>query len=228
MGSIKSLIFNSLAFLGVILLIAVGISFTSLPFKAYHFLSAPHFPIDSNPDYLLILGGAGMPSADGLQRTHFGAEIAHVYETSQVIIAHTAHRTKLDSLKQLRLMAKELVIKGVDTNRIQFESNGTNTHTQAVNVFNQIGDKSVLVITSPEHMLRAILTLKKCGFSSVGGVPTFESPIDPNSLKRRNKDTVELPDNLALRYNMWNYLIYEIKVAREFVAIAYYWLMGWV
>ena len=169
-----------------------------------------------------------MPSADGLRRTHFGSEVAGIFLSANVIIAHTANHYKKDSLKKLKLMARELVLRGVDTNRIYFEFDGTNTFTQANNVVNQIGDKSVLVVTSPQHMLRAILTLKKSDFTDVGGLPTFESPIDPKSLVRKNINNIDVPENLALRYNMWSYLICEIKVAREFTALLNNRLMGWI
>ena len=92
----------------------------------------------------------------------------------------------------------------------------------------KLGDKSVLVVTSPQHMLREILTLKKSDFTDVGGLPTFESPIDPKSLVRKNINNIDVPENLALRYNMWSYLICEIKVAREFTALLNNRLMGWI
>ena len=34
--------------------------------------------------------------------------------------------------------------------------------------------------------------------------------------------------NVALRYNMWSYMQYEIIVLREYTAIAYYWVKGWI
>ena len=63
----------------------------------------------------------------------------------------------------------------------------------------KLGDKSVLVVTSPQHMLREILTLKKSDFTDVGGLPTFESPIDPKSLVRKNINNIDVPEDLALR-----------------------------
>ena len=168
-----------------------------------------------------------MPSADGLQRTHFAAAIAKIYPEANIIIAHTGNFQKKDSIKQLRLMAHELVIKEVDTTRIGFEFMGTNTYTQAKNVFLKTKDAPLLVVTSPEHMLRAILTLRKAGFSNVGGVPTFETPINEESLRKRVLSD-DISENVALRYNIWSYMIYEIKVLREYTAISYYWLMEWI
>jgi uncharacterized SAM-binding protein YcdF (DUF218 family) len=88
-------------------------------------------------------------------------------------------------------------------------------------------DAPLLVVTSPEHMLRAILTLRKAGFSNVGGVPTFETPINEESLRKRVLSD-DISENVALRYNIWSYMIYEIKVLREYTAISYYWLMEWI
>ena len=34
--------------------------------------------------------------------------------------------------------------------------------------------------------------------------------------------------SLNIRYNMWSYLKYEITVMREWCAIAYYWIRGWI
>lgn len=216
-----------LSILGVLTVLFIGLSFTHIPYKAYHHLSAPHFALNQPPSYILILGDAGMPSADGLQRTHFAAAIAKIYPEANIIIAHTENFQKKDSIKQLRLMAHELVIKEVDTTRIGFEFMGTNTYTQAKNVFLKTKDAPLLVVTSPEHMLRAILTLRKAGFSNVGGVPTFETPINEESLRKRVLSD-DISENVALRHNIWSYMIYEIKVLREYTAISYYWLMEWI
>jgi uncharacterized SAM-binding protein YcdF (DUF218 family) len=128
-------------------------------------------------------------------------------------------------------MVSELMLKGVDSSRISYESIGFNTHSQAENLaktFASERDKSLLLVTSPEHMCRAILTFEKVGFSSVGGLPTFEEPIDEKRLKSSKKLGTKQVQNLALRYNVWSYLIYEIKVLREFAALSYYWLLGWI
>lgn len=212
----------------MILLIALLLSFTSLPFRAYHALSAPNQVLETSPEAILIFGGAGMPSADGLQRTHFAAALASEYLSVPVIIAHTENKNDSNRLWQLKLMAHELVLKGVDTNRIIFEPKGTNTVTQCKLVFAQTSDIPIVAVTSPEHMLRAILTLKKAGFTQVGGVATFEQPINEESLKKSADPNLIVHESLAIRYNMWNYLIYEIKVVRELVALSYYWLMGWI
>lgn len=216
---------------GVVAILMLILSFTSLPYKAYYALAAVHEALDESPDFIVILGGNGMPSGDGLQRTHFGAAVAAFYPEAKIIIALPSEKNEKDSLIQLRLMASELVLKGVDTLRIQFETQGHNTYSQSQNIWKKMAlkqDVPILIVTSPEHMWRAIHTFRKSGFKRVGGFPTFEDTIDENSLRRKKKDRQTPAENLDLRYNVWSYLHYEIQVLREYVAISYYKLNGWI
>ncbi|MCF8388398.1 MAG: hypothetical protein K9G47_10990, partial [Bacteroidales bacterium] len=89
----------------------------------------------------------------------------------------------------------------------------------------------LMIITSPEHMYRSVLTFRKMGFKEVGGVPSFEDALDEELLfdkEERKKKIKSLDRNVSLRYNMWNYLKYEISIIRESIAIAYYWVRGWI
>ena len=90
-----------------------------------------------------------------------------------------------------------------------------------------------IIITSPEHMRRAIFVFKKVGFTSIGGISSFESNSTINlSFKAKNlggkKYIPDVGSFISLRYNMWNYLIYEINCIREFFALIYYKLQGWI
>mgnify|MGYP006090763245 FL=1 len=62
----------------------------------------------------------------------------------------------------------------------------------------------------------------------VGGSPSFEKPSDEERLKDKTDKEDTKVRNLALRYNMWSYMQYEIIVLREYTAIAYYWMKGWI
>jgi len=84
---------------------------------------------------------------------------------------------------------------------------------------------AVLIITTPEHMYRSIKTFKNVGFTKVGGLPTFEKPIDEEKLKETG-ETERI--HLSFRYNMWSYLNYEFLVLKEYCAIIYYKLKGWI
>ena len=122
--------------------------------------------------------------------------------------------------------------KGVDSSRISFEPLGVNTRTQAVNIVSMLQldnqQLSVLVVTTPEHMYRAVHTLIKAGCDNVAGLPTLEKPVEEAKLigSRNIKDTPE--PSLSFRYNMWSYLNYELLVLREYVAISYYKYKGWL
>ncbi len=188
----------------------------------------PDSEINGSPDLIVIPGGAGMPSPDGLIRTYYGAGAANQYPRAKIIIAHPYNRGS-DSLQQLELMANELILKGVDSLRIKFEPIGFNTWSQAVNVGKMFGAQkskiSLLIVTSPEHVYRAVKTYEKVGFLNVSARAAFEKPIDEDKLKNEE----EMKDvNLAARYNMWSYLNYELLVLREYTAIAYYKLRGWI
>ena len=206
------------------------LSLTDVPFYAYHWLGVSNSKLSGKPDTIVILGGSGMPSPDGLIRTYYGAEAAKQFSDAKIIIALPFNEH--DSLRQLQLMAHELIVKGIDSMRIKFEPFGFNTHSQAVNIANMFGsDKSavsLLLITGPEHMYRAVRTFRKAGFVNTAGVATFENPVDEEMAKDKDKAKDTRIKSLALRYNMWSYLNYELLVMREYVAICYYKVKGWI
>jgi len=93
--------------------------------------------------------------------------------------------------------------------------------------------KSLLIVTSPEHLRRAVLTFKKAGFLKVDGVPAFEEAIesDLSFTGRRLGGRRWVPDignNITLRYQFWTQLHYEVLILREVFALGYYKLQGWI
>ncbi len=215
------LIFGFFSFLIFIL------SFTDVPYYAYHKLGTGHPVLSEKPNIIVVLGGSGMPSPSGLIRTYYASEAAKEYENAEIIIALPYNEA--DSLRQLDMMANELIIKGVDSSRIKYEPVGFNTRSQAVNIESMFKNNkeqlALLIITSPEHMYRSIKTFKNVGFIKVGGMPAFEKLTDENKLK--NPEETERI-SLSYRYNMWSYLNYELLVLREYCAILYYKLKGWI
>ena len=215
-------------FLGIFAFILIVLSFTDLPYYAYHNLGMVDTKLTTKPDLIVILGGGGMPSQDGLIRTYYASEVAIKYNSAQIIIALPYTKQK-DNLSQLHLMANELIIRGIDSLRITYEPLGHNTWSQAVNIAQKYADKkaqiSLIVVTTPEHMYRSIKTFKKAGFKNIGGLPTFEKPSDSDKLKSKLKSKEA---SLSFRYNMWSYLNYELLVLREYCAIGYYKLKGWI
>lgn len=216
-----------LLFLGFTFLTAWILSFTDVPYYAYHSLGTSFEKLKKEPNLIVVMGGSGMPSPDGFMRCYYASKAAQKFPFSQIIIALPYNNA--DSLKQLNLMRKEIILHGVDSTRISFEPFGFNTHSQAQNIAKHFESEkntfSVLIVTSPEHMYRAVKCFRAVGFKNVGGEPAFEIPSDEEKIIDPKNSRTE---NLSFRYNMWSYLNYELLVLREYAAITYYWLMGWI
>ena len=214
---------------GITAFILFLLSFTDIPFYAYHQLSMPGSFLKKKPEVIVVMGGGGMPSPDGLMRTYYAAKAVKEFRTADVIIALPSNET--DSLYQLQLMAKELILHGVDSSRISFEPLGFNTRSQALNIAARFANRkhilSLLLITSPEHMYRSVKTFKKAGFTDVAGIAAFEKPVDEEKIKDKENTSDTRVKSIDLRYNMWSYLHYELLVLREYCAIAYYRIKGW-
>lgn len=218
--------------IGVFAILLLVLSFTNIPYFAYYYLGTSTPKTIHPPDLIVVLGGAGMPSPDGLIRIWYACNAAREFKKAQVIIALPYNENDRDSLHQLNLMAQELIIKGIDSSRIQFEPLGFNTRSQALNIAARFARPenplTLLLVTSPEHMYRSVKTFQKAGFANVGGLPTFEVPIDEEKAMDKEHSKDVRVKNLALRYNMWSYLNYELLVLREYTAISYYKIKGWI
>ena len=222
--------------MGSLFLIVLFLSCTNLPYWGYYWLGTSQSKITGNPDYIVLLGGGGMPSESNLMRAFFVFKAATEAPESQIIISIPGNPA--DSSGTARLVADELIRKGIDQQRILFEELGTNTRSQAIQLqqFNveKLTEKSILLVTSPEHMRRAVLVFKKAGFTKVSALPAFENAIEADLFFEDDKlggDKLLVPDigdNTAVRYQFWNHLKYEILIAREMAALGYYWLRGWI
>jgi len=216
---------------GTIFTLMIALSLTDKPFWVYYWLGTSHSQIEKTPAYIIVMGGSGMPSGDGMMRCFYGSAAADSFPQARVIIALPADVKNFGKSDSHRMFT-ELVQRGVDSTRISFETKGTNTITQARNIAGNLSkNNSILIVTSPEHMLRSVLAFKKAGFEFVGGWPAFETALDFDLLltKAERKEKFRTPQRqVSLRYNMWNYLRYEIITIREFFALAYYKVMGYI
>jgi len=219
-----------LASIGVVSLLMVMLAFTDLPYNAYHDLAVRKDTLTTRPQAIVIMGGDGMPSPNTLMRLYHGAEVANQFKEAAIILAMPYNQSAKDSLRQLKLMAKELVLRSISPQRIVFEPWGHNTRTQAIQIAKMLEPNApLLIISSPEHMYRALASFRNVGFEKVGGKAGFEVPSDEERLvDKKEQDEEDKVQNLDLRYNMWSYLQYEIIVMREYAAITYYWFKGWI
>ena len=226
---VKKAFRSTLYILGSILLITIILSFTDIPYWQYYWLGTYDCELEKEPDYIVLLGGGGMPSPDGFIRTYYTAGAWKRAPHSSVIIAIPSDASKGDESPEL-LMAREIIMRGVDSSIIQFETTGYNTVSQARAIADFFGKESMdtvalRLVTTPEHMLRSVKVFRKVGFSHVGGTPAFEQGLKEKKLKKEEDDSSVW---LNFRYNIWSYMQYEITVVREYFAIVYYKLRGWM
>jgi len=212
-------------FLGVISFIMLILSFTSLPFWADYYLGISADTLKEDPEVIVVLGGSGMPSPNGLIRTFYGTEAALAYQDANIIIALPGDT--LDRNSSIRLMAEEMIMRGVDSNRITFENEGTNTRWEALNVKNRFfpnSNPAILLVSSPAHMYRSVKAFQKAGFSNVGGLPSFtranETSLDFDASQLGGSNSIpDVGNQISLRYSIWARLHIQISVLREYMAI---------
>ena len=222
---------------GIIALAMIILALTSAPFRVWYGLGVKNAGIHRPPDFIVVMGGAGMPSESGLMRCWYAARVANHFTRANIIIALPGDTT--DETSSINGMKEELVLRGIAPGRIMVEDSGTNTRAQAVNIFKSIANggqlcpSSILIVTSPEHLYRAVLTFKKAGFVKVDGLPAFQKDVEGdlsfNITKPGEKSLfLKLGDNITLRYQFWSQLHYEALVIREWMALLYYKLSGWI
>lgn len=216
---------------GVMAMLLITGAFTSIPYHARVFLASPHNPDSITlPHTIVMLGGGGMPEEGNLMRLYYTARLALAFKEANIIIAHP-----FDSIVICRMRA-ELMHKGIDSARIAFVHQGANTRAQALAINDslpQLAAANIALVTTPEQMLRSVLCFRKIGFKHIAACPTMQHNMNKGLLynARDIGGRLLIPDmgqNLALRYNFWNYLSIEIALLRECCALAYYKLNGWV
>lgn len=220
--------------LGGVLLVMMILSFTSLPFWADYHLGIAAEPLEEKPEAIVILGGSGMPSENGLIRCYYGAKVAEKFPNAKIIIALPGDT--LDATSSVKLMGEELITRGIDSTRIMYENEGTNTRWEALNIkerFYPDCSTSILLVTSPSHMYRSIKTFKKVGFADVGGMASFgrsnEVSLDFNAEELGGLSHIpDVGNSVSIRYKVWTRMHIQISVLREYMAISYYWMMGWI
>lgn len=222
--------------LGALFFVALLLSFTSIPFWGLYWLGTSESKKVEKPDCIVMLGGGGMPSESNLMRAFFVYKAAMQYPESHIVISSPGDTADLNSTS--RLIAAELITKGIDRNRILYENIGTNTRMEAMQMRKlnggQMTQKAILLVTSPEHMRRSVLVFRKAGFRRISALPAFENALEADLTFNDDElggNKTMIPNvggNINLRYQFWNHLKYEILIIREMAALGYYWLRGWI
>ena len=144
--------------------------------------------------------------------------------------------------------AEELRMRGVDPGRCEPRACGENTHAQAAGLVRALegaGSSRVLLVTSPEHVRRACLAVRRAAREAGADIEVRGLAAENLSLEDHGPE----PDGAApaecaeggadapgsgtsapeaLRYEFWNHARYSLDACREGVALGYYWVKGWI
>ena len=213
---------------GIIFALMIVLALTSAPFYMYYNLGQnPNKDTQiTRPQQIVMFGGAGMPSEDNLMRLYHTAALARRFDVP-VMLVHPK-----DSLCQAE-MTRLLNQGGIE--QITYMTSGANTRSQCLELKErhpQLINKPLLVVTSPEHVQRTVKSLNKVGFKEVIGVAAYPSTVDFDlSLKKEKlggNEIVPSVESVKMRYTFFNYLKLEITCLREYLALGYYKIKGWV
>lgn len=221
---------------GVVFITFLILCWTSVPWTVYCYFTKDPVQLQQPPDYIVILGGGGIPSESGLVRAYHGAGMARVFTNAQVVVCLPSEGDLYESA--LGKMKEELVLHGVKPGRILLEDQGLNTRGQALGVLELLGedarDSALLLVTSPDHTKRSLLTFRKLGFSNAAGSAAFQEAVkadvryESKSLGGSQGGGPDIGSNLRVRYLFWSNLNYLSGAFREAAALMYYRMRGWV
>lgn len=230
------LVLAGCAFIGLLEVLVMFLCTTAYPYRMYRWLGTDGYVLNQPPEYIVILGGGGIPSESGLVRSYHGATQAQAFPGAVVIVA-MPYEGEFDQSAAYK-MKEELILRGVDGERVRIESKGLNTRGQALGVMKMLGpdqaDAGILVVTTPAHMKRSLLSFRKAGFRNVAGSAAFPEYVrvdlrqDHDDLGGRTSVVPDVGRNLTLRHLIWTNRGYLGKAAREGVAMVYYWSRDWI
>ena len=176
-------------------------------------------PACQNPSCIVVLGGGGIPSESGLIRTYHAARLAREYPQAGVIVSLPADRDPETS--SVGRMRDELVMRGVAPEVIRLESRGQDTHQQAENIRQMVGDSGlnapVVIVSSPAHIRRSLLCFRRAGFTQVTCFAAYSIGAE-----------ADLGPGTNYRYAFWSNLQILIDYLRELAAMAVYRVRGWI
>jgi uncharacterized SAM-binding protein YcdF (DUF218 family) len=223
-------------FTGMVFFTILLLAFTTIPFWMYYRLGTATADYSFAPKRIVLLGAGGMPSEANLLRAFTAAELARRYPDAEIEIALPKAPQEPLTGSAIGLLKEELLRRGVSEDRILLEVRGRNTREQALRVFEEIrlADFPIVLVTSPEHMYRSLMAFRKAGFRNVGGTAAFEKALEEELMYRSEKlggrklPGPEVGESLQFRYQFWNHLLYQVRCYREYLAIAFYKVKGWI
>ena len=236
----------ALFLLGFLVLLFGAAQFTPLPWHAYTSLAEVPDGVRAPPTHVLVMGGSGIPGESGLSRTYFGAQAALRNPQAEVLVALPLGTNESFAS---RAYYDELRLRGVPAKRIRILAGGRNTREQALRLADLLSARAtpghVLIVTDPYHIRRTAACIRKAladknAQAHLDGLPVYALSIeDPLELSARDLDSSgpapaarpAIPGvgfSLRFRYDFWSNLGYTFAVLREYSALLYYRLRGWL
>lgn len=227
-------------FVRALVLLAAVVGILQLSFAVFgiprgltYWLKCGNVPRPEHPDWIIVLGGSGIPSSTSLMRAYYGAHCALAHPNAGCIVALPAENdTPHNSSQRLR---HELVIRGVDPTRIRAETRGMNTHEQAANIARMLGPEGrrspIIIVSSPYHLRRAFLCFKQAGFEHIGLLASHSVSSEEDYGKATQAwSGLGSPRSFIghLRYGLWINLSAEVWITRELIGLAVYKVRGWI
>ena len=204
---------------GALFVVELIFAGTGVPPLLRDWLTAVNCRLRETPRYVIVLGGAGIPSGSSLLRSYYAADFGRGLTGTTFVVALPAdHDPDHSSVGRMR---DELVLRGIPAGQVLMETHGRNTYEQAGNIRRLLGpatlSQPILVVTSGYHMRRAVLCFRKQGFDQVAVLAAsgIDAEADPGW-------------GAYLRYQVWSNLLASIDMLRELVALLSYKLCGWV
>lgn len=215
---------------GALALVLAALAFTRVPFDAHRWLGTAAGECAQGVQRIVVLGGSGMPSGPELLRLKRAADLALEAPHAAVVIIHPGDSSVIGAMRD------ELVLRGVAVERIALINAGNNTREQALALLRArpvVKPGATAIVTAPENMCRSVLAFRKAGIPSACGAPAWDHAMfhDFAYDHRAMGGKAWLPDvsgRPMVRYTFWNYLKLEVTCLREFLALAYYRLNGWI
>jgi uncharacterized SAM-binding protein YcdF (DUF218 family) len=215
--------------LGLVTLLMLVLALTPLPWKAYGWLSRAGEKLVDSPDVIVMMGGGGIPSESGLSRCYEVAVQARRHPKARVVVAMPLEPEETNGLSRV---LGELAFRGVERSRLGQEGRGRHTREQALEVWKMLDgahrQPSVMVVSSPEHIRRSAKAFRKAGFKKVGGAAAFGQALKANVTLPHEGALPDPAQSVLFRYRFWDNLMVQVRVLREFTALAYYRAKGWI
>lgn len=231
---------TALVMLGIPTLLFIIYLFSPMPWQIYKRLwDVPHVSHHA-VTHILVMGGSGIPGESGLMRTYYAAEAARRHPEAEMLIAMPLGAEESPAS---RAYLHEILLRGISTNRVHVLDGGRNTREQALRLAEALGTNTpnacVLIVTSPEHTRRTAASIRKVCDAAINTFPAFPLSLeDPLPWSVEELDAPEpasaasfIPDigsSLRLRYSIWTNLHYTDRALREYAALLYYRLRGWI